>query len=143
MFRFFSNRSRRIFRYWNGTKWIWADPIVLQREIDKAGGDNWTANLDILRAATSFDSSKLGPALLKEQSKAVEEAVAAIVGIVRKSFDAPAIDSSGKGVTEAECVNMLAQFTNWMSEAEIDARPFRNSPPPTDSPPLNPATATS
>ena len=132
--------GRRIFKYHDGWGWRWADPIVLQRELDKAGGDNWTAHLDILRLVCKQDASKLSPTLAAEQDKASDEAIEALAGIVRKAFRVQEVNRDGYGLTEAECINLLAQFLTWMSEAEEDARPFPSSPGPTEPFPANSTT---
>jgi hypothetical protein len=136
--RWLSGQSRRrIFRYFDGRSWRWADPIVLQRELDKAGGDGWTHHLDILRLAAKPPLDTLSPTLADEQNKAAEEAIEALAAIVRKAFSVQPVNHDGDGLAEAECISLLAQFLGWMSEAEADARPFRSSPGSMESRPAN------
>jgi hypothetical protein len=131
--RLFTRRrkARAIFSYWNGREAVWADPIVLQRDLDKHGGEHWTAHIDYLRLACRMEGKDLSTPLAAEQNKAAEEAIEALAVLVRKAFGVETIKDAGiRGLTDAECIDLLAEFMAWMRQAEEDARPFRNSPRP-------------
>jgi hypothetical protein len=135
-------RSRReIFRFWDGSKWRWADPIALNRELDKAGGEHWAAHLDVLSISFRIDELKLDPNMQRNQATALDESTQDLVRIIRTAFALPAFDPrSGLGLTEAECIDLLAGYLHWMAQAESDARPLPSSPPPTGPCPANSTT---
>jgi hypothetical protein len=136
-------RPRRdIFPYYDGHRRRWADPIALNRELDKAGGEHWAAHLDVLSISSKVDELKLDPNMQRAQARAFDESTQDLVRIIRTAFALPAFDSHrGIGLTEAECIDLLAAYLNWMAQAESDARPLPSSSPLTESYPAN-STAT-
>jgi len=137
-FRRLCRRRRLIFRYWDGLRGRWADPIALNRELDKAGGEHWAAHLDVLSISARIDELKLDGNMQRNQAKALDESTQDLVRIVRTAFALPAFESSsGLGLTEAECIDLLAGYLNWMAQAESDTRPSPSSSPPTGPSPAN------
>ncbi len=135
----FSPSERAIFAYHDGTRKRWADPLEIQRELKKQGGDNWMESIPALSRGGGIAASKLSP----ELRKAVEDGYAAsldkLTKMVRSVFGLPMFGTSinGKpvGLTDIECIDLLSDFLLWLSTLEQEYRPFVN--PPTVAPVLS------
>jgi hypothetical protein len=131
--------DREIFNYWDGSNECYADPLVLQRELDKAGGENWTALLGMLKMGSGLaaDVSKVGPDQAKANARQAGEAATELVSIVRKAFDVRPFKheaGSATGLTDSECLDLLGQFFLYMQDLEEEATPSPSLPQSTASP---------
>jgi len=90
-------RRKLLFRYFNGERWIKADPLPLYRRL-RAEADR------LVVLATAWD---------EQRHPEADEFVA----LVREMFGLKAYDSAtGKGLTEAEVVNVFAEFDGFLRE---------------------------
>lgn len=113
-----------IFRYWDGTKWSFADPIVVLRNInddpDFSYDKHWLA-------AVQGNVDDVG----------------VVAKAVYRAFPATPLvsgNADGKGLTEAECVNLLADFLYYCEEVKKNTSQPQTTTPSTDE--INPETTT-
>lgn len=111
--RFLFNRNRKIFRFWNGRRVCWADPVECWRE---------------LLADEHFDMAR--DAALMELPERVVADVAWVkcVNAVRRVFHVSTADDGG--LTESECVDLFRAFCVY-----VHALKKNSNPTPTQSPP--------
>ncbi len=114
LFSFRAKPNRQsIYRYWDGLKWSFADPIAVLRTINN--------DPDF-----SFDKHWL----------AAVQGNVNDVGIVAKAvyraFNALPLDGKGNGLTEAECVNLLADFLYYCEEVKKNISTPQTTTPSTD-----------
>lgn len=105
-------KSRAIFRYWDGKRWRSADPLVAARRLITHETFDWETHPALAEAADDF------------------EALQITVDAVREVFDVPAFESGG--LTQAECVELLGDFTEYLHGVKKNTSPSPISSPPTD-----------
>jgi hypothetical protein len=108
-------KRRAIFSYWDGKRWRAADPLVAARRLITHETFDWESHPALAEAADDF------------------EALQITVDAVREVFDVPAFESGG--LTQAECVELLGDFTEYLHGVKKNT-----SPSPISSPPTAPAT---
>lgn len=139
--------DRGIFSYFDGSRAVYADPLVLQRKLDEHGGDNWTGLLSLLKLAEAVDPAKVGEAIAKQNAKTSKDAAEQLVELVRKVFAVSPFVVQGQdefsGLTDMECLDLLGQYLLWMHEVAAEARPSSSSSSPSESIPANSPTAPS
>lgn len=128
LLRWLFGRNRRdIFRYWNGVQWLYADPLYLLRDLEDAG--EWQGLIQKAVTALSVDPNKLSPAL---RAQVADKAglVGELAEVVRDSFQVPpvGVGDDPRGLTDLECVHLLADFLVWCTKAGRDFRPLLNLP---------------
>lgn len=138
--------DRDIFEYWDGTATRHADPLVLQRELDKAGGENWTQLLGMLKLGSGIavDVAKIGLEQAKANKKHANDAAAELVSIVRSAFQIEPFKHHGKspsGLTDSECLDLLVDYFFYMQDLEEEATPSPSLPLSTASPTASSPTA--
>jgi thiamine pyrophosphate-dependent acetolactate synthase large subunit-like protein len=106
----FWKRRRGLFRYHNGRRWVYADPLPLYRKVLKEADQ-----LVVLGAA--FDQQK-DP----EASEFVQK-LAEIFELTR--YD----PQTGRGLTDAEVVAVFQQFDAFLREIRENFFPGSTSPP--------------
>ena len=111
--RWNNNRSRAIFRYWDGSKDIAADPLAV-----------WRA----LRADHEFDAERDIPAIQLDDDTSIQVTINA----VRRAFKLPAFEQGG--LTEGECIALLYQFISYVGYVKKNTSPPPISPPVTEHP---------
>lgn len=90
-------RRRLLFRYFNGETWVAADPLPLYRRL-RAEADR------LVVLATAWD---------EQRHPEADEFVA----LLREIFQLKGFDpSTGKGLSEAEVVNVFAEFDGFLRE---------------------------
>lgn len=89
--------KRNIFRYWDGKKWKFADPMVLVRELYEHPKFN-------------FDKHWVGVV----QGNPVDIGITA--ECVRDVFHVDKLDDNGNGMNESECVFLLSSFCEFNEE---------------------------
>jgi len=128
--------GRNIFPYWDGSRRRWADPLVIQRDLDRHG-KNWSQLFSVLGIPGGELFEKMPP---EAQASAIAEANAAVVelaSLVRTVFGVePLSDATGwpHGMTDAECLNLLARYLSFLGELGEQARPSPSSPSPSPEP---------
>lgn len=130
---------RKIFRYHDGQRWRWADPMRIRRILQKeTGGDFWHV-YDLaaevprrLAAGAKFDQRcrealERGEEVPDEEARPEPpdgehfEAQEAILDATRAAFDMPPFDpETGSGATEEVCREALSAWMDWL-EGKADA----------------------
>lgn len=118
----FKKQDRQsIYRYWNGKKWTFADPIAVLRAINSdpifSFDKHWIA-------AVQGDVNDVG----------------IVAGAVYNAFNATPLDDNGNGLTEAECVNLLADFLYYCEEVKKNTSSPQTTPQSMDETNHEPAT---
>lgn len=135
----FSPAERAIFAYFNGLRTVRADPVVLERRLAATCPDlhKLCALLDLPSADIpgGVPSSMMARAAA-DQAKAIERLAVA----VREAFGCPPLDESGKGLTESECLTLLAEYQDFVADLIEDGAPFPIGPGLTGSSPAQSAT---
>jgi hypothetical protein len=117
--------GRRIFRYFDGRQYRWADPLVSNRALEKAG--DWFTLVGSLRAERQFSADDLGPALATDTDTVIEE----LAGIVREAFNVKPVgtaDGKPEGLTDLECLRLLGDFVAFLKDVEEAWRPLSKRP---------------
>lgn len=109
--RWQNNRSRAIFRYWDGSNEASADPLAV-----------WRA----FRADPEFDAERDIPALQLDDDKSLAVTIAA----VRRAFGLKALEQGG--LTEGECIALLYQFIAYVGHVKKNTSQTPTSPPATE-----------
>jgi hypothetical protein len=114
--------KRKIFRYWDGSRYAHADPIKIDKDLRKIGGDDWMEHTKILDKDTS--KVPMSDDLRAKVNKEIEESVDFIVDLSRKTFSLPGLSPDGGGLTDNEAIDVLVQYFNFLNECEESVRPL-------------------
>lgn len=106
-------RYRDIYRYFNGHRWVYGDPMAIARAI----------NTDPV-----FTFDKHWPGVVKGNYIDIGIAAAA----TRRAFNVQPLDENGKGLNEAECVNLLDLFCQYCDDLKKNINPQPILQPPTE-----------
>jgi hypothetical protein len=96
-FRRVLNRHRLLFRYWDGTQFVSADPFVLLRKL--VNTDKFDPDADLKK-------------LKYPDPKIVTEKIGFIAEGIREIFGLRPFEK--KGLTELECVQLLMMFSEYL-----------------------------
>ena len=111
-YRFSDDRERSIFGFWDGQKWRRVDPLPVFRALD---------------SDPEFNSSRDAQAADEGDPAACARAVAA----TRRAFNLPEFDGT-RGLTETECLLLLADFWQFCGDIKKKANPSQISRPVTE-----------
>ncbi len=127
----YSQNERQIFRYFNGTRTIAADPLVLSRELARQCPD-----LDKIVLLLKLPESAAGiPENLARQAlDHRDRALVQLVRVTRSVFRIADFDQDGAGLTERECLALLASYQEFVTQVQEDALPLAIGPGDTGSP---------
>jgi hypothetical protein len=113
-----TNKSREIFRFWDGQRITSRDPMVL-----------W------------IDLKNDPEFLLERHPKLIDagddEAIKLGVRAVQRVFGVKAMEHGG--LTHLESINLLGAFLDYMAGLKKSTSPTPTSPAPSESPPLEPS----
>lgn len=101
---------REIYEFWDGRRWRRVDPLVVCRA---------------LQSHERFNPER-HPDLVDEGD---EEATVITVGAVRDVFGLPVYDGK-RGLTESECLSLLADFWHWCGDLKKKRNRPQTSPEP-------------
>ena len=104
--------DKRIFPYFDGTRWRKGDPLVLHRAL-----------LENKSTELAFD-----PGVAAIPNLEGMKAVGRLAKAVRESFDVPPVEKGG--LTEIECLLLFAEFGKFIQQLREDAGPLAYSPGP-------------
>jgi hypothetical protein len=125
--RFLSRRRREIFRFHDGTRWRYTDPIVIDREINRVFPEYQTA---IKFLEIPEPDGGMPPEALEQCVRDQKRAIEKLVAMVREVFGVKALDDAGNGLTESESLDLLTSFILFSGELATAAAPLSNSPGP-------------
>jgi hypothetical protein len=117
------NRGRNIFRYYDGTRWVRADPVVIGNRIEEFL-PKYVDLLDLLRKDAA--AAPVGPVrtdLVRQQ----REAMKAIAKGARDVFDLPELGKIRGGVTDPEAIAILTRYHLYMERLAHEAELFMRS----------------
>lgn len=126
--------GRAVFRYWDGSARRVGDPVYLERALRQRAGERWPTLVELVHKASLDPAKHSGPVVAMARQKG-EEAFVSLVDVVRHVFGVKPIDQGG--LTEAECLDLLAEFVVTVGRLVEAARPFSRpawSGPPSDAP---------
>lgn len=113
---------KQIFQFWDGQSWRYADPMVIVRGLQDHPTFNWERDPVLV---STGDLSAL---------KVCADAVRDVFGVT--PFDG----STGKGLTEGECLGLLSEFSAYLGAVKKNGNPSPTPSGPTE--PESSATAT-
>jgi len=125
--RWWFDRQRNIFRYWDGRLWRYGDPIAIGTRLQ----DECPDYLDYF--STVFDDpDKLPAGSLRENLKTEQKkAQNVLIDASRKVLGIePWDDVNRTGLMIPETLRVLGQYLHFMNQLAEDSRPFGNSPGP-------------
>jgi hypothetical protein len=114
-YRWRFNRSRQLFKYWNGQQHVKADPIVIYRDLQT--NENWDQDKDI-----------------QGHLKGRDESTIKCVKVSREVFHLKTWDGT-EGLSEDESLSILAQFMNYTDYLKKSTSGSQISPESTEQPP--------
>ena len=118
-------RRRNIFGYFDGQRWRYADPVVLDRYLANEC-PNWKTLITFL----TIPDMKLPENLMKNAIADQANALKSLVETARKIFKLNPLDESGHGLTESESISVFADFVSYTGRLVDDASFLLNSPAP-------------
>lgn len=119
----FNESQRLIFKYYNGEKAVYADPLEIERKVS-VYLDDTTAGI-IVKAA----GGEAVPPM------AEFEANNKLLAVIRKVFAMKPFDmETGQGAMEADCFLAWNQWCSFMDEKKNPPEGPQSSPPPTAGP---------
>ena len=141
--------ERMIFQFWDGAKWRKIDPIVVHRRLLDSPDplDIEIKKIFLGQTFGNSDGSPLSDEQLLHIHKLAKESGASIerlAGQVRKAFgivEYAEIDGQEQGLTEAECISLLALFFAYMDDLKKKLPPAALPTWPTPTAPPSPPTA--
>lgn len=134
----FSDKERGIFRYWNGSAFVVADPFEVQRLLEKHGGRNWMQLMSGLGLGGGIDVSKLSPAVRESMAAVYSNSITKLSDLVRLAFHVGPLrmlDGKVVGLVDSECLTLLADFFSFLTDLETEFRPLLLPPIVEDSEP--------
>lgn len=130
----YSRREWLIFRFWDGTREVAADPLRISRGLLNVPGLNLEEDIKLATLANPM------------AGKAADEAVARLVGAVQSVFGVKEFrEERGKaeGLTDFECIQLLNTFGAYIGDLKKKLSPSPTSTTPTDPSAESPPTPTS
>lgn len=110
--RWFFNRQRFVFSYWNGHRTVKADPMVIWRLLQQCD-DFREEDFKLL----SIEATR-------------NDTVAKIAGVVRSVFSIPSLEDGG--LTELECLGVMNSFIAYSGFQKKSGGQMQTSLSPTD-----------
>lgn len=116
---------RQIFRYHDGNRYRYADPIVIDRESEKAF-PGWRSAIELLEVpdVPGGIPDNLAGKVEADRVRVLEQ----LVSMVRAVFAVKPLDVSGRGLSEAECLKLLTQYVLFEGRLVEAAGPFSSLP---------------
>lgn len=112
----FSPEERSIFKYHNGEKEIWADPLAIRRQLTLAFGGDPDAALDAAQPPVYVkapDGSE--PPVNPVAEVHAARGLGRLMEGVREAFGMTPFDpDSGKGATEEQCMKALQAYLDFL-----------------------------
>lgn len=120
-------RSKRdIFKFWDGRKWRYADPIVLDRKLNAACPE-WQDVITFLRIPEVASPVPMPEHVLADARVKQAGAIMKLADVVCAVFDVAPLDVIGNGMTEAARLLLLAKFLNFCNAIREEAVPLQTS----------------
>ena len=116
------NQQRLIFKFWDGDRVRYADPVLVGAALEAAEPEY----ADLLVTVTR-DLSMLPAAVADDARQKRDRAVERLAAAACKALGVKPLAPDGTGVTQAEAVNLVTDYFLYMEELARDARLFRDS----------------
>lgn len=101
LFRRILNNHRMLFRYWNGIRYVSADPFVITRA---------------MLNTTTFDVENDLKKINIPDARVISSTIEVIAKGVREIFSIPPFEKGG--LTELECISLLFSFNDFMDRVK-------------------------
>lgn len=121
--------ERLIFKYFDGTKDAYADPLAVESRLVESAGPDW-AGLVKVYAELGQDGLSLTPDMDRSRIAKRQATLETLLKAVRHAFQVTALKADGSGLTTAEQLMLLASYLDWVAGTREDARPLASSPGP-------------
>ena len=124
----FTKRERAIYKYHNGEKAVYGDPLQLRRAVRIAAGED--PNRLCQRAGPLHQGGEVTP----EEYETAHAAEAKLAEAIVKAFGLKAFDATtGEGVTHADCIDLWNDFCSWLQKKRTNTATTPTSSPTTTS----------
>ncbi len=122
--RWWINRHRNIFRYWDGSRNRYADPVVIGTKLEEFDPD-YQDKLNLIAESPS----KIPPGNIRDEMvKKQKEAMQHLAKMSRSVFGVPPMDDkTGIGATDGECIRIIAGYFLFMEGLARSAKLFPDS----------------
>jgi len=117
------DRGRNIFQYWDGSRWQFADPIVVGSRLEVEIPDYFELLELLSKRVPNVPSTSLKEEFISKQRDAGKRITLAS----RSIFNLKPMDENGVGVTESEVMSILAGYLKFMEVIARESQLFRNS----------------
>lgn len=123
----FSDKQRKIFKYHDGTKTKFGDPMKISERLYGSYGKDSTMSLDweMIKNFQELKSEKAGVDALHAIERLYEH--------ILRSFNLkPLNEEDGTGVTVEESLELIAEFGNYLEEVKKNSVVMPDLPPVTE-----------
>lgn len=127
----FDPAKRKIFEYHDGTRSRRADPLAVQRVINRKLGrrlDTHLKNMGVLERVPPALRPHLSEGVIDDMRAKEFDAAEALAAVTREAFGVKALEDGG--LSDAECLDLFARFYAYVAYLEEAARPLPDSPGP-------------
>lgn len=116
MYRWWTNRQRQLFRYWDGRRFVRADPLVIHQRL--SSHPSYSADL-FKKLGTPRESGRI-------------EAITAIAEMASEVFAVPRLNETGtSGLSIEELAGLLLQFHEYVNSLKKNMPPLSALQPST------------
>lgn len=118
-----------------GGKTITLDPAIVRRKLNEKCPD-WDELVDRIQqfATPLVGNLAADPKLASSRTATAEQAVTTLADAITFAFDAPPLQPDGSGYSEAERIQLLTQYLQYVQGVLERTRPLAISPAATASP---------
>jgi len=120
--------DRQLFRYWDGTRTRYADPVVAWEAMEANAGENWT---DLLKLLSAPPPPGVVGEVLKMRQRSQQTAAKKLAEAATIAFGVePTDDADGQptGLSVSERIALVVAFLDYIGGLAVAARPFTTSP---------------
>ncbi len=121
--RWWINRSRKIFRYWDGSVTRRVDPLGIGKEFERLCPERFKLFETLYKNPDKIPPGNARNELLDQQKAAGET----LAKVSREVFQVPPLDET-KGMTDGECIRIMTRYLLFMNRLAEDAQVFPNWP---------------
>jgi hypothetical protein len=121
----FKRRRRHVFRFRAEGRWEYRDPAEVRRNLNELN-PNWSDLVDaVTKAAKPLpDALDAPPEMAAARASEAEAGVKELAKTVAEAFGVKPLAADGTGMTEAERIDLLAEYLEWCAGVMRTTRPL-------------------
>lgn len=121
--RWYRDLGRRIFRFWDGAKFRYLDPVAVGTQLEKEYPNYQELLISLGRRASDAPPGPLREEITIQQRSAIKK----LASLSRTVFAIKPVDENGDGLTDGESVNVITQYFLFMEQLARESQLFQNS----------------